>query len=327
MSQNPQATRVTVVVPTYRRPGLLSRCLESLRVQTYPHFTVFVCDNSPDREAARVVAQLNDARFEYHPRPTNLGIFANAMTGFRAANTDYVMEVDDDDQLYPRGIEMLLEPFIKNPDVVLTFGELDVVDVHGRVLVGPERRLFIPDRRDLREGVYAPFTALAARGHIFVMASMIRKDAVDFERIPVEVGTAYDRFIGLAAARAGHPAYFVDKPVAIYQIHAEADGYLQSQGQFLGALAGLSIERDYTSPHSRGVIDAEIVRLHLMRCRSFASARSWRMFLFAVKPVFSPRLFLPLIRLLLTDAIPRRLRGWSSPGASWNRRRDQIVGR
>ena len=77
-----QPPRVTIVVPTYRRPALLRESLEAIRAQGFSDYVALVCDNSPDREAAAVVAALGDERFQYVPREENLGILGNAVSGF-----------------------------------------------------------------------------------------------------------------------------------------------------------------------------------------------------------------------------------------------------
>ena len=37
---------VTAIIPTYRRPRLVRRAIESVLAQTYPHVRVLVCDNA-----------------------------------------------------------------------------------------------------------------------------------------------------------------------------------------------------------------------------------------------------------------------------------------
>jgi len=50
---------VTVVVPTYRRPAMLERCLASLLTQDYDpvRFEIIVCDDGPD-EATRAECEV-----------------------------------------------------------------------------------------------------------------------------------------------------------------------------------------------------------------------------------------------------------------------------
>jgi GT2 family glycosyltransferase len=55
--------QISVVVPTYRRPDLLARCLQALARQTlFPaDYEIIVCDDGPTAQAAQVVSALRTA--------------------------------------------------------------------------------------------------------------------------------------------------------------------------------------------------------------------------------------------------------------------------
>ena len=88
---------ITVVVPTYRRPGLLREALRSLVAQTEQDFQVHVCDNDNDAEVRALVVGLHDPRFHYIGRPVNIGLFRNLLEGMRETRSEFVMNLDDDD--------------------------------------------------------------------------------------------------------------------------------------------------------------------------------------------------------------------------------------
>ena len=97
-----------VRVPTYRRPGLLRRALESLRLQTLPDWTAVVFDDSPDREGEPVVGGIGDRRIRYRPNPSNLGAAANLDRCFAAgpvAGGRYACVLEDDNALLPEFLE------------------------------------------------------------------------------------------------------------------------------------------------------------------------------------------------------------------------------
>lgn len=324
MTSETDAT-VTIVVPTYKRPGMLADCLRSIAAQTYEQFVVFVCDNSPEQEARTVVEAFEDRRFTYHPRERNLGIFANAIGGFRAARTAFVMEVDDDDMLHANALASLVQPLLDDSEVTVAFGDLDVLDSSGRVLTGPERGFFIPDRPGLIEGRQEPFLRLAARGHIFLMSALIRRSAVNFESVPDKVGTAYDRFLTLAAARGGAAAYYVDRPLTQYRVHADADGYRNSAAQFAGALVSLKLEGSRATGEDINVFEAEIARLRLMRCRASLHQGEFLLLARDIRGLLAPRAVVATARLITNDVIPRRILGLRA-ALGWKGNRDRLVG-
>src|SRR5690606_14716077 len=95
--------RVSVVVPTYRRPKLLARCLAALAAQTLPaaELEVIVVHDGPNG-AARSLAERWLARWRRDggPRleflaPPHGGPAAARNAGWRAAAADIVAFTDD----------------------------------------------------------------------------------------------------------------------------------------------------------------------------------------------------------------------------------------
>jgi GT2 family glycosyltransferase len=92
--------RVSVVVPTYRRPELLARCLAALaRQQVASEYEVVVADDSGGDEAARRVvkeAESAGVRFRYLPVTGNHGPAAARNAGWQAASGEIIAFTDDD---------------------------------------------------------------------------------------------------------------------------------------------------------------------------------------------------------------------------------------
>jgi glycosyltransferase involved in cell wall biosynthesis len=65
------SAQITTVIPTYRRPRLLSRAIRSVLSQNYPHLEVHVYDNGSGDGTPQVVAELaeRDPRVKYHCPP------------------------------------------------------------------------------------------------------------------------------------------------------------------------------------------------------------------------------------------------------------------
>jgi len=91
--------RVSVVVPTYRRPDLLSRCLAALARQHAPHeIDVIVADDAGDEATRRVVQQLTSkrVRMRYVQVAGRHGPAAARNAGWRAAHGEIIAFTDDD---------------------------------------------------------------------------------------------------------------------------------------------------------------------------------------------------------------------------------------
>lgn len=110
-------------IPTYKRPHLLKRALQSLTAQTYCYWKALVMDDSPSQEAKPLVTSFNDERIIYSPNPKNLGSAANLDRAFKSHSLidgTYACVLEDDNWLKPnylsenisslkkQGVEILL---------------------------------------------------------------------------------------------------------------------------------------------------------------------------------------------------------------------------
>jgi len=64
-------------MPTYNRPDLLRRAIESLLRQTYPHWTAVVFDDSTCDEAREIVQSTGDDRITYKKNQVRMGAAGN----------------------------------------------------------------------------------------------------------------------------------------------------------------------------------------------------------------------------------------------------------
>lgn len=125
----PQHPLVTVGMPTYNRPALLQRALDSIRAQTYRHLDIVVSDNaSSDPEVARLIANISlaDSRVRHFVQEMNIGPSENFIFVLRQAKGSFFMWAADDDEWHPAFIEKLLSPLISNPRSGLSFCDFDV---------------------------------------------------------------------------------------------------------------------------------------------------------------------------------------------------------
>ncbi len=239
-SYDPRVPRISVVVPTYRRPARLAVALASLRAQTLTDYEVLVCDNAAQEEAADVVAALRDPRFTHLPRPSDLGMVENALDGFARAAGELVMKLDDDDELHPPCLERLAAPFEGRPEVVLSASDLDVIDADGRPWERARAELAALTGRDRAPGGYhRPFTALAARGTVHLVSALVRRSAVDWAAVDRRCGPAYDLHVALLAAGGATWAHYDRSRLAAYRVHATSDTFAAPVGQLTGALFAL----------------------------------------------------------------------------------------
>lgn len=112
-----------VRIPTYKRPRLLKRALQSLLNQTYTNWKGIIYDDSPEREAMQVVNAFDDERLIYKPNEKNLGGAGNIDQCFHTSPIVGGMcacILEDDNLLRPDFIEKNIQVLKKkNVKVVL----------------------------------------------------------------------------------------------------------------------------------------------------------------------------------------------------------------
>ena len=115
---------VTVVVPTYRRPGLLRRAIESVLAQTWGDFRICIYDNASGDETGEVARHYaaTDPRVEYYCHPRNTGLVHNFIFGIDSVRTPWFLCLSDDDLIFPRFLEAAMAGLGRHPGAAMFLG-------------------------------------------------------------------------------------------------------------------------------------------------------------------------------------------------------------
>jgi GT2 family glycosyltransferase len=117
---------VSIVIPTYRRPDLLSRCLAALARQRLAagEMEVIVADDEPGEATRREVEAFGNAHFHllYVPVTGTQGPAAARNAGWRAARGEIIAFTDDDCIPDSGWLAAGIEPFA-DPAVVAVTGQ------------------------------------------------------------------------------------------------------------------------------------------------------------------------------------------------------------
>lgn len=125
---------VSIVVPTYNRAYCLSRTIESVLGQTYPHFEIVLVDDGSTDNTRELVEGLaaRDRRIHYLYQP-NAGVCAARNCGLRAAKGEYIALLDSDDVWKPWKLEVQLACLDFLPEVGMIWTNMEAVDPEGQV--------------------------------------------------------------------------------------------------------------------------------------------------------------------------------------------------
>src|SRR5262245_17316131 len=123
MSASPERrASVRVFVPTYRRPSLLPRALDSLRAQTFADWTCEVHNDDPgDRFPAELVRVLRDPRIELRCHERMLGAVATFNLLYRPTAEPFSSLLEDDNWWEADFLDTMVREMRARPDVTVAW--------------------------------------------------------------------------------------------------------------------------------------------------------------------------------------------------------------
>ena len=116
------SNRISVLLPTFKRPALLKRAIDSVRRQTLPDFSLLISDNGDDDETRGICerAVAEDLRIQYTRNERNLGAVGNIRKLIDSVVTSHYCILSDDDFLFPNFLEDAMDAFRKSPHLGFT---------------------------------------------------------------------------------------------------------------------------------------------------------------------------------------------------------------
>lgn len=109
--------RVSVVLPTYNRAGVLARAVRSVLAQSESDLELIVVDDASTDETPRVLAGFDDPRLRVLHHAVRRGGAAARNTGLAAAHADWVAFQDSDDEWLLDKLARQLAVAAQDPDL------------------------------------------------------------------------------------------------------------------------------------------------------------------------------------------------------------------
>lgn len=171
-----QRPLVSIIIPTYKRPQMLKRAIDSVLSQTYEAIeAIVVDDNDPEttarKETEAVLSQVkSDRRVRYIQHTRNMNGSAARNTGIKMAQGDYIAFLDDDDEFMPSKVELQVKR-LQELD-----GSWGACYTH---YIRKSNRRYLDRGIERREGV---LTTDILEGNLYISAGsnlLVRKEVVD----------------------------------------------------------------------------------------------------------------------------------------------------
>jgi FkbM family methyltransferase len=130
--------KLTVCIPTYRRPEFLKQCLASIDAQTLGKhvFRVMISDNASEIDKTEILSAFPDLDVKYYPQPVNLGAGGNYFFLMSQVQTEFTMIIPDDERLKPCHLERVLQSLLEDPRLVAAYSGYEYVEENSGIQRG-----------------------------------------------------------------------------------------------------------------------------------------------------------------------------------------------
>lgn len=262
---------VSIILPTYRRPELLTRAISSVLAQTYPHWEILVVDDNDDASAGRVATEAfmrrhaAEPRIRYLKHDHNKGLPTARNTGIRASSGPLVAFLDDDDEWAPEKLARQVEVLSGAEDVVLVYTGLEIVDTHGRLIrhMAPDPRGLSPVKLLEENWIGTPSSVMCRR------SALVAAGSFDARMPSLEDWDLYLRLPGRFA--------FVDEPLTIYYLHD--GGRMMDDSQTLVRASEIIYQKNRRELNRQRRAHAAFLRRYARVLRNAGDKRQSRRFL------------------------------------------------
>ena len=139
--------KVDVIIPAYNAASFLAAALESVIAQTFTDWQIVLVDDGSTDHSAQIISQfklrLTD-KLQWITQ-ANAGLPAARNVAIRASSSEFIALLDADDLWLPNRLEASLRSFESRPDVGLSYGLNDQINIDGEVTRTFERRERYPE--------------------------------------------------------------------------------------------------------------------------------------------------------------------------------------
>jgi GalNAc5-diNAcBac-PP-undecaprenol beta-1,3-glucosyltransferase len=110
----------SIIIPVYNRSHLLAETIDTVLIQTYPHFEVIIVDDGSTENIKKVLEDKYniDPRVKYFQKQ-NEERGAARNFGLKQSIGDYAIFFDSDDFMKPQYLETLNKVIVENPGINL----------------------------------------------------------------------------------------------------------------------------------------------------------------------------------------------------------------
>lgn len=201
---------IGIYLPTHNRLELLKKAIDSVCVQTYPHFKLMVIDDGSSDGTHEYLKSLADPRISFIRNDTPQKACKARNKAINVLDTELVTGLDDDDVFLPNRLESLLKAYDEEFAFVCSGYYWDY-GAHKKALFSTDKKITLSDAFDLNQ---CSNQVLVNRQRVLAVGGFDEslpalQDHDLWVRLIAKYGAAY---------RVGNPSYIVNDDKSLERI-------------------------------------------------------------------------------------------------------------
>jgi glycosyltransferase involved in cell wall biosynthesis len=220
------ASKVTVIIPSYNREKYIRETIDSALAQTYENIEIVVVDDgSTDRSRGILQGYGNRIRLLEHEGRANRGQSAAINLAMRSTSGEYVAILDSDDVWTVEKIEKQVDYLERHPEIGIVYGNGYAIDENGKILY----KLIPPGHREENN----PRRMLLECHFNIPSNALVRRSAFDHAgEFDETLRSSQDHDMAIRLLEVTKAA-FLDEPMWYYRHHPDTQSSKHSKRRWM----------------------------------------------------------------------------------------------
>jgi glycosyltransferase involved in cell wall biosynthesis len=220
---------VSIAVVTYNQLAYIGECLDSCLAQDYRNIEIVVADDgSTDgtQDLLRQYCSIHPNKIKIILSSENKGITNNQNLAHFACSGKYIAWIGGDDMMEPDKISIQTDYMERNPDCVICYHNLRVVEADGRTLIG-----YFNAKHKYSGGLRAAIRYGTFNG---ASSTFVRRACTPINGFDVRLTVASDWYYWIQTLDKGGTIDYIDRVLGAYRRHSSNvsnTGPVISQGE------------------------------------------------------------------------------------------------
>lgn len=126
---------VSIVIPTYNGGKTIKRTIESVLVQSYTNFELFILNNCSTDDTLEILSSFDDERINIVNNEENIGFEGNWNKALKYINGKYFKLLPDDDLLFKNSLKKSVAVLESNANVVLVSSKREIINENDKKIM------------------------------------------------------------------------------------------------------------------------------------------------------------------------------------------------